>query len=702
MPAGLLVLGGVLLAGAMHQVDVASRPLRALPEREVDVLHYRIELVLEEKSRSLDGEATLRMTALRDDLESVTLDAETFTVERVVNRSARELEFAHAGGELTFELEEPARFGEELSVTIHYSGTGVDVDPERYGMAPGYDLGLDFKSATEDHPQLINTLSFPEGARHWFPSQDHPSDRATADVIVTVREDYEVLSNGRLVSASPPAGGKRTWHWSQELPHPTYLFVLVAGPYVVLEDSFGELPLHYWVYEKDVPDAMRSFVKTPEILAFFEEEYGYSYPWVKYDQITIPGIGGGAESTSATVLGESTLHDENAEQDFPSHWLVAHEAAHQWWGNLVSYRDWSEAWLSESFATFGEHLFSRHDLGEDEGAVDLLEKKNAYLREARERYTRPIVFERWTHPNDNFDRHTYQKGAVVLAMLRSLLGEAAFRRATQHFLEKHQFQPVDTHDLVHAFEEATGRSLGWFFDQWVYRAGHPVLDISYDWTEVTGRLVVRVRQENEEIYRLPVRIGVHTASERLSEDFWIDERDARLELGVDEKPVLVRFDEGNVLLKEWSFEKSEAELVYQLQNDDVVGRMWAASELDSHPPLMEAARDDPFWAVRRAALESLGAEAPVDLVKASALDPSSKVRATALRLLGDRRSREHLSFFRERFRADDSYVARAEALRAIGKTGDPSAVPVLEEAARIDSPRDVIETAARRALEELR
>jgi aminopeptidase N len=676
--------------------------MRAEPSRDFDVLHYRIELRFDEETKSLWGKTTIRMSAFRDGLATIALDAETFTVDRVEDESSRELAFTHTNGRLAIELARPARHAEEFSLTVHYSGTGIDVDPERFGMSKGYDLGLDFKDETAEHPRLINTLSFPEGARHWFPSHDHPHDRATQETIATVGEDYKVLSNGRLVEVRDgPDPGTRTWHWSQERPHPTYLFVLVAGPYVVLKDSVGNLPLHYWIYEKDRDDAMRSFEKTKAIIRFFEGEYGVAFPWVKYDQVTIPGIGGGAESTSATVLGESTIHDARAEQDFPSHGLVAHEAAHQWWGNLVSYRDWSETWMSESFATYGEYLFSRHDLGDDEGAVNLLAKKEAYLGEARERYRRPIVSRRWERPNDNFDRHTYQKGAVVLHMLRFVLGEAPFRAAVQHFLETHAFQPVDTHDFIDSIQEATGQNLEWFFDQWIYRAGHPVFDVSFQWSEQTRKLSLRIRQTGD-FFRTPVQIGVHTASGHKSVELWLEEPDAEFELDASERPLLVRFDEGNHLLKEWSFAKSFEELSYQLRNDDVIGRMWAASELgkhgaNAHAVLAEAARRDPFWSVRRAAVEA--GEPLVELLKEKALDANSKVRVAALRRLGDSRRADLVPFLQERFRLDDSYLAQAEALRALGKTGGASVRPFLEDAARLRSPRDVIGEAARAALD---
>jgi aminopeptidase N len=708
----LLGLAPAVLA-AQSPEDIYQRPLRYEPNREADVLHYRIELRFEEATRSYWGRTTLTARSMRERLEMLSLDAETFVVTAVRDATGSELSFEHDDGELNVHLAEDAAFGDSIEFTVEYEARDVDVDAERFGLAADYDLGLDFKNETRDNPRLINTLSWPEGARHWFPSNDHPHDRATQEVIATVRDDYQVISNGRLVGVSTGAEpGTRTWHWSQELAHPTYLFVLVAGPYVAVEDSYGELPLRYWVYEKDRADALRSFGKTPRMMAFFEKEYGYEYPWNKYDQITIPGIGGGAESTGATVVGHSTIHDGRAEQDFPSHGLVAHELAHQWWGNLVSYRDWSEAWLSESFATYGEHLFTKHDLGEDEGAVNLLQKKNAYLRESRERYQRPIRFRRWRHPNDNFDRHTYQKGAVVLSMLRFVMGNEAFRRAISHFLQSNAFSPVDTHDFKNAIKDSSGQNLDWFIEQWIERPGHPVLDVSYEWTEGEP-LRLRVRQLQDRandtpVYRAPVDVRLETASSRTTHRIWISTEDEVFELETEAEPLLVRFDEGNHLLKEWRFEKSVSELLYQLRSDDVIGRMWAAAELAKHldddavsAELTRVATDDGFWAVRRAAVEAL--ESSEDgsfsrLLERTSLDSDSRVREASLRVLSGSDEPRLAWFCSTRFREDESYVVQAAALRCLGHSGDASVTPLLEEAAGMVSPRDVVGRAAREAL----
>ena len=687
-----VVLGLAALLPA--QVDLDSRPRRTERSRQYDVLHYRIQLRFDEAARALEGETRITLRPLSDGFDTLVLDAETFRVTAVEG-----LKFEQVPGKLIVHLNRPYRLQEELSVAVSYRAENIAIDPERYGMPKRYRLGISFRPGTSSEPPLIHTLSFPEGARHWFPCYDHPSDKATSELIATVNARYQVISNGVLEGISEErAKGEKTYHWIQNQPHSTYLFAFAAGPFVQVSDKKGALPISYWVLPTAVPDAERSFGRTREIIEFFNRELGYAYPWPKYDQITIPDFSGGAESTNATLIGANSIHDARAEQDFPTHWLVAHEAAHQWWGNLVTMRDWSHAWLNESFATYYEYVYAKHLLGEDEAALNLRAKKLAYVAEAREKYMRPIVFERWNWPNDNFDRHTYQKGGVVLAMLRSLLGDEIFRRSITHYLRKHAFGSVDTHDLQVAIGEASGQRLDWFFDQWIFRAGHPVLDVSYTWE--AGYIKLRVLQKQAVPFILPVSIGVTTAEGKRVHEVRVRERDELLLLPCEDEPVLVHFDEKELLLKEMHFPKSKQELLYQLAHDNVIGRMDAASALKSlvadpqvAAALRRSAAEDPFWAVRRDAIFPTDAA----FLRLRAMrDRSSAVRAAAIAALGELRDDALADFFEERFRTEDSYLAQAETVRALGKVRKDSAL--LREAAAMKSPNDVLAAAARAAL----
>jgi aminopeptidase N len=698
-------------------IDVFNRPLRSERSRDFDVLHYKIKLNFDEDKKIFWGETTITLTPFKEEFKQLALDAETFTVNSVQDHDSKMLRFEQPANKLVIFLPRPHGIGDKLSIKIFYQAKNIKADPQKFGMSKGYALGLTFVEKSPANPRLIQALSFPTGARHWFPCYDHPNDKATQEIIATVREEYKVLSNGRLIKVLTNKMEKtKTYHWFQKQPHPTYLSTLIAGPYVIIEDSLGPLKINYWVYEKDKKNALRSFYKTPEIIKFFIKEFGYDYPWAKYDQITVPGIGGGAECTSATLIGQGTIHDEKADKDFPSHSLVAHEAAHQWWGDLVTLRDWGHTWINESFGTYFDYIFTKYDLGDDEGAINLLNKKNAYLKEAHNRYMRPIVFHRWNYPNENFDRHTYPKGAAVIHMMRWILGEKPFKKTISHFLRKHAFGSADTHDFLTAIKEGTGQNMDWFFQQWLYKPGHPVFDIRHQWQAPNKNLQISVSQTQDTsgripIFKTPVIFKIVTSEGVKYEKVWIKNQQETFNFSCQQKPLLVRFDEGNYLLKEWTFQKELDELIYQLKFDDVIGRCWAAMELGKfgkNPEAIEAlftcAQKDNFWAVRSTAVSSIGDlkdKKYIGFLKRMAQDQHSKVRSSAIKGLGGFKQNNLVKFFEIRFQKENSYLAQAEILRAIGKCGNQSNLDFLKKAETYPSPRNILKRAAQWALKQM-
>ena len=697
--SALLFLAVLLLP---QKIDVYKRPLQYERSRDYDARHYCIKLTFDLDKKYFWGENRITISPLKDGFRQCVLDAEELVVNSVASDQDLPLKFEQTDKHLIVHLSRAYRYGQIATFTVKYHAN----DPKR---------GLFFDEERPTNPIMVSTVSWPEYAHHWFPCYDFPNDKVTADLIVTVKNIYKALSNGKLVSVKEDKEqGTRTYHWSQEYPNSTYLFMLAIGPFVVIEDSLGSLPVNYWVYEKDVEDAKWIFKKTPDMIDFFNKLFGYKYPWAKYDQVTSPRQGGGAENTSATVLGQRVIHDRRAEQDFSWERIIAHEVAHQWWGDLITLRTWAHTWLNESFGTYSDYLWTRFDKGEDEGAFALLRKKNQYLREAHTRYIRPIVFNRYNRAQDNFDSHTYPKGAVTLHMLRFIMGDNLFFRTLQYFLHKHEFQVVDTHDFMTAIKEITGQNLDWFFDLYIFEPGHPVFDVSYNWDEGRKKLKLKVVQTQDTsrgipIYTIPVIIGITTPEKKVSKKVWVKKKEEVFEFSVKERPLMIRFDKGNYLLKEWEFDKSLDELLYQLKNDDVIGRMWAASELEEFKDnprtvkgLIDSTQSDKFWAVRRDALEILGKikrKEDVELFKEKCKDKNSKVRTVALRVLGGYKDTRLVSFFRERFNKDDSYLAQSEALSSLGMCGDRSQIPFLEKAAKMSSPRDLIKRAANQAIE---
>jgi aminopeptidase N len=701
---------------AAQQIDVWSRPAQTERTRTHDFIHYRVRLTFDLDNKVFWGENRVTLTPLADGVGQFEVDAEEIIVEKATGPHGEELPFQRTDTSVIVGLPDPPNFGDTIQVTLAYRGE----DPQE---------GFFFDETSDDHPQMVSTDSWPNEAHHWIPLYDYPHDKVTHDLIVTVPSGNKVLSNGRLVGVSQDAGapeeagdrtrgaapaGPTTWHWAQERPHSTYLMMLAIGPFAVIEDSLGDLPINYWVYPEAEEDARWIFQKTPRMIEFYSDLFDYPYPWAKYDQVTTPHVGGGAEATSATILGDGVIHDRKAEKDFSWERIIAHEIAHQWWGDLITLREWSHTWMNESFGTYSDYLWTRAEKGEDEGAWDLLGKKNQYLREARDRYMRPIVFDRYDQPGDNFDSHTYPKGAVILHQLRYLLGDEPFFRSLSAFLHQHAFQAVDTHDFMKTVKDVTGRNVAWFFEQFLFRPGHPVFEVSSGWNAEAGEVRMQVRQVQSRdhgvpIYRTPLRIGIVTSAGKRVEEVWLEEEEETFTFPSSERPLLVRFDEGNWLLKEWSYEKSVEELVYQAANDDVIGREWAVRELAGAAvdpvvagTLMKLVMDDPFWAVRVAALETLPLYSWRELrrlFREAALDPNPRVRRTAVRLLGSLDDPELNPFFRERFRQDDSYLVQAEALTAIGRSRDREQLPFLREAREVPSHQDVIRRAAEGAIE---
>jgi aminopeptidase N len=681
---------------------IYQRPVQVERSRDFDALHYDISLNVDMDQKRLSGVNKVTLKPLNNGFSSCALDAEFLIVSGVNDQNGKPLTFKQENNQVLINFDRTYSHSDTIVFDVHYSLNQAV-------------LGLRFIDETPTNPKLVSSDCFPNKAHQWIPCSDYPSDKVTTDIRVTTDKKYKVLANGKLIgvsSSNQPTPNSHTWHWRQSLPHSTYLISLSIGDYAVIEDSLGSLPVNYWVYNWHVEDAKRSFAKTPHMISFYNKLYGYDYPWEKYDQVITSYMGGGAEATTATILGQGAVTDKNAEQDFSYERVIAHEIAHHWWGDLITLRSWEHTWMNESFATYSDYLYTRAEYGEDAGAYDLLGKKNQYLNEARNRYIRPIVFNRYDNPGDNFDSHTYPKGANVLHLLRYILGDDAFFRTLSAFLHKYEFEPVDTHDFMKTVKEVTGKNMDWFFEQYVFSPGHAIFEVTKNWDESRKVLKVKVVQKQDSspgmpIYTMPVNLGFHYPYEHIVKEVWLKQKEETFEFPLNSEPLLVRFDEGNYLLKEIVFKKPVEELLYQVENDDVIGRLAAVDELKefgSNPTVIKAWADrvakDSFWAVRQAALNNLGTFAAtenLDLIKQASRDENSKVRLSAVRILGNRMDKTMIRFFKQIFENDNSYLVKAEALKSIGKVGSKKDIPFLNQAASEKSHNNLVGKAAAEA-----
>ena len=718
----LLTLFMGIIAIQAQKIDIYSRPFQADPDFNIDVQHYDINLKIYDHIKSFTAKTSVEFQVLKPYLNEIELKAETFRVTSVYD-GADQLNFSQRDGSIWIQPIEEPKIGEELKYTISYQSDGKVADPSEFGMGGVKVLGLGFFDESEDNPALVQTHSFPEGARHWFPSNDHPADKATSKITTTVRSDWKVLSNGILTYSktnwkklpngmnirSVGSGDSTTYTWELDLPNSTYLYVMVAGPFKVIKDNYKDIPMNYWVYPKDFDNATRSFNRTPEIMAFLENEYGVPFPWPKMDQITIPGIGGGAESTTATILGHSTIHDEKAEKDFPSHWLVAHEAAHQWWGDYITMANWHHAWLNESFGTYGEYLYSSYLYGEDERQINLWKKKQSYFREYQNKYSRPMVHPYWKYPNQNFDSHIYPRGAAVLHMLRQIIGDEDFKKFQKEFLTNFRYGNPSTSDLIRAVNDVTSSDINWFFDQWVLSAGHPQVQINTRWND--GELSVFINQTQQGrktpfIYEMPTELAFYYKNRIDRKKIFIDDRKNLYKFKLKYKPIFVRLDPNNDLLIEVDQEISRDALLIQLKRDNVIGRMEAANNLSDHlqdsqvlKQLKRTAYYDKSWFVRQACLKVISSEVTFKEWKvAYDREKHTQPRKTIITGMATHYPGEAAEFIRNIISNDNSYVVQAEMVKQLGIAGNQSDISLIKKYAQKWSPRHILDRAAERAI----
>ena len=677
-----------------------ARP-RYGPDKIVAVEEIDLHLTPDVDAESLEGVCSTTVRAFDEPVSRLVLDAVDLQIERVdgAARSARR------DGKLELEFEPAIAPGERRTFSIAYRA----VKPRH---------GLFFVKPTAVHPEKIAhvwTQSQDEYARYWFPCLDYPHEKQRTSTTIVVPKGTFALGNGALVERKDE-GETTVFRYREEVPHSTYLVTMVAGPFVeVAQGKAGRngVPVFYYVLPGRETEGERSFGKTPAMIACFEERLGTPYPYARYSQIAVSDfIFGGMENTTATTQTDRTLHDETAHLDFSSDPLVSHELAHQWFGDLLTCRDWSHAWLNEGFATFMEAVWREADLGYDEYLYDIFMGFSDYLKEDEHRYSRPIVCNVYLAPIDIFDRHLYQKGAAVLHMLRGELGDRRFWRAVARYVRDNAQRSVETIDLVRAIENETGRNLRGFFNQWVFREGHPKLEIRASWD--AGRRVATVTIDQKQTvddahpaYEFDVELALAPAEDASKERrirAHVQRAHETVAVPLDFEPKLVRFDPGAFLLAEVGYALGADFAAAALRADpSVIGRIRAARELaadggrTARDAINEAFEREPFWGVLAEAAHAIGAtKAPwarTTLIHALDHNHPKVVRAAA-DALGNFRDAEAATALIETARRHASYFVRHAALLSLGKTRDARAFEVLAEAARTRTWNSIVEGGA--------
>jgi aminopeptidase N len=639
VPAAALAL---LLAGCETTFQPTSTYTPELPGG-IDADHYSLEVELYPERRRIEAVCTVRLRPAGDtSIDTVRLDLEGLEVYSVKDEAGKPLEWEHEGGELLVDLRWPLDAGEELELEVAYGGRPAK--------------GLWFAGDAEGEPSHVFTQGQCEDSRWWFPCNDIPSDRATSEVTVTMPVEWVATAAGERVERTED-GDTAVEHWRMATPHPAYLTTLVAGDLVVREGSWEDVPLTYLAPESHARWMEPTFAETGRMLGFFSGLTGIRYPYAKYSQAAVENFPfGGMENISATTLTVNALKDERGRMDREATKLIAHEAAHQWFGNLLTCADWSHIWLNEGFATYMEALYLEGTRGLDAYRVHMQDMIAKYVEADQGGNLRPIVHGDYEDPIDLFfDGHVYPGGASRLHLLRFVLGDDDFFRGLRTYTAENVGRSVVTDDFQHAMEKVSGKDLDGFFEQWIHGVGHPEFLVSWKWNERTGKVTVSVTQRQSpvagvpSVFETPVLIEVRDRRGNTLHRVEVTERNQRFELPSQGRPVWVRFDKYGWIPKELDSRKTYDEwLAILTTDDDVNGRRMAARMLGTMAAdqldferkefhvaeLVGRLRTDDSEAVRVAAAEALGVagglEARARLMKAARSDVSPAVRVAAL------------------------------------------------------------------------
>jgi aminopeptidase N len=717
--------------GFINQVSGQTNAERILsgrdtPSHDYDLVHQRIEVRNFDWDRTaFDGLVTTTIVALRPGLDSIIMDmgrrlrvrtvimndlrGQRATVPSLRSGQARpparqSIRFSRTGDTLIVRLAKPVRFRDTVRFTIDYRGNIT------------HGRGLYFFKAEPGRPrrhQQIYSGGGTDGNPNWIPTYAAPHDKATWDLIATVPSSYTVVSNGRLVSDRPGRSRTRTVHWKQERLASTYLISLVIAPLKKLSDRWRNVPVNYYVYPEDVGLARRLFGFTPDIMETFARLTGVPYPWTQYSQTTVTDFIGGMENVGATTLVD-WLPDARAYHDRPwyRHSLIPHELAHQWFGNLVTTQNWVNYWLNEGTAEFMAGQYWGAKLGQKAEDDYYLDEYRQYLMVDAQRRVPLASF------NSN---NVYSKGALVMAMLKKHLGPQRFWAVINRYLTRHAYGNATSDDLRRAVLDATGENLDWFWNQWIYQAGHPELTVSSAYDSTAGELALTVRQtqadtghadttgfrySTPQVFRAPVMVRVGTPKSDIRTRVQLSQREQVIRIpGVKSPPTMVVFDENNVMLKVLVFEQPTRWLANQLARDpNLWNQAWVIEQLAGRAgdslalaSLSRAVRGAPYYRTRAeaaSALRAFPAEGAVPALEAALRDSSAAVREAAVAALGHIGGARALATAQEVWRRDSSYEVRASALAALAQIDSAGSKKAVLAGLSTPSYRDVIQSAA--------
>lgn len=640
------------------------------PERTKinNLVHTKLKVDFNFEKSQLNGEAWVTLTPHFYPTNKVTLDAKAFKIKEVkVNNT--NAAFNYSDNELTIELNKTYTKGEEYTIYVNYVARPEEVTQK--GSANIKEAkGLYFIDPLETDPEKptqVWTQGETEASSCWFPTIDAPNQKTSQEIYMTVPSKFVTLSNGTLQSQTENNNGTRTDYWKMDQKHAPYLFFMGVGDFSIVNDTWNNKKVDYYVEPEYKDVAKDIFGTTPEMMTFFSDLTGIPYPWDKYSQIVVRDyVSGAMENTTAVVHGEAAqqkkgqLVDENEWEG-----TIAHELFHHWFGDLVTTESWANLTVNESFATYSVYLWYEYKYGKDKAAAHMYKDVQTYLQSESE--DKILVRFHYHDKEDMFDTVSYHKGNAILHMLRNVLGDKAFFEGLKKYLNDHKFGTAEAHELRLALEEVSGRDLNWFFNQWYYGNGHIKATVTYDYNTINNTVTVNINQQDK-VFTFPLSIDIYEGTTKSSHNVWVNNKQNSFTFPFNKQPKLINIDPEHVLLAEFTENKTLDEYIFQFNNaSHYLDRRLALEEIVKHQKddktalnTVVKAFNDPYSEIRVIALENL------DLFqKYTKKDIIAKVEQIA--------------------QNDEKTLVRAAAISVLGKLIEPIYKPLFERGLQSES-----------------
>ena len=695
----LLTAAGCLLATAALAQQASPTPpanpalqlYRASATKTNDLVHTKLDVRFDYAKRYLYGKEWVTLKPHAYATDSLRLDAKGMDIKSVAlvnGQQLQPLKFDYSDkNNLRIYLGKAMAPGTSYTVYIEYTAKPDELKAE--GSAAISDAkGLYFinpDSAVAGKPVQIWTQGETEASSAWFPTIDRPNQKTTSEISLTVPSKYVTLSNGALVSQTPAGPGLRTDTWKMELPHAPYLFMMAVGDFKIHKETWRGKEVSYYLEPKYAPFAKQIFGNTPDMLEFFSNRLGVEYPWNKYAQIVVRDyVSGAMENTSATLHGDFVQMTDRQllDREYQNESVIAHELFHQWFGDYVTAESWSNLTVNESMADFSEGLYAEHKYGADAGDSHNHRNLRNYLRSPAEAQKNLVRFHYATQ-EDMFDLVSYQKGGAILDMLRTYLGDDVFFAGLQKYLKDNAFGNGEAHQQRLAMEAVSGQDLNWFYNQWYFGSGHPVVSIDYAWDAAKKVQSVTVKQtQTGQPFQLPFAIDYYVNGKPQRQRVMMTQATQTFTMPLAAKPDLVDVDAEKTLVWQQTDNKPVAEFAYQYAHAPLyVARrealLAAAAKQDTDAAarkLLVAGLSDKFNNLRMVAAERLKLDnkevakaALPTLRKLAATEKDPHALATMLTALAKTKDKRDEKLFAQLLAGSQSYAVQGAALQALAQ-----------------------------------